>query len=225
MRPAIRCVLLALLALLVPLGVGVSADAHTTGAAHGSRHARPAAYHWADGSYPSDTYTITVLRGASTHQVLHRLGIVKLRLGQQTFRQAEKYALDHLRADYSSPPVVQVSRLGSAVVVYEPLGARAFFHPKRMTPHALMASFTTDVDLDTYLRVARDGRIIRSIDPMSRPSRNGRLPEERGLHFGARHGNPFARSWALIERLTLTHITRSWFRAPHPTYVLRGSGL
>ena len=176
----------------------------------------------ASGSRPAVDYNITVVRHVTKKQVLRRLGVVTTDLGPLTYRQAESYAMDRGGSDYSVPTVVQVSRLGHAIVVYQPLGSRAFFHAKRMSGHALMASFITDVNLDTYLKVARHGTTIRQFDAMFRPPRKGALPEEQGLHFGAPRGNLFARSWALIERVTLTHVSQTWFKQPHPTYVLKG---
>ncbi|HEX3221996.1 MAG TPA: hypothetical protein VHR35_05450 [Nocardioides sp.] len=198
------------------------AEAGDSPAWQGSKEAEPSAYPWLSGLMPADTYGVTVLRGVRPKQVLRRLGTVEKDLGLRTWRQASGFAFHRMHADYSMPTVVQVTRLGHAVVAYEPVSDRAFFHAHRMTPHALMASFITDVDLDTYLKVARHGSLVRKFDPLLTPPRRGALPEERGLHFGARHGNVFKRSWAFLERITLTHITRHWFGRPHPTYVLRG---
>jgi Family of unknown function (DUF6461) len=199
-----------------------SADAGSKPSWMGSKHVKPAAYHWATGLRPADTYDITVLRGVTAHQVLRRLGQLRKELGAMTYQKATDYALDRLdTSDYSTPTVVQVSRLGHSVVVYEPVSDRGFFHSHKLTRHASLASFITDVDLDTYVKVARDGSNVRRFDPSFRPPRAGALPEERGLHFGEKGGNVFERSWAFIERITLTHVSRAWFDRPHPTYVLR----
>lgn len=209
-------------ALMVTVGPSGTASAGGTPSWQGSPDAQPSAYPWLSGIMPADTYDITVLRGVTTKQVLRRLGTVKKDLGPRTWRQAANYAAVRGDRFYSMPTVVQVARLGHAVVVYEPVSARGFFHAHRMTAHALMASFITDVDLDTYVKVARDGALVRKFDPLFGPPRQGALPQEQGLHFGAHHGNVFRRSWAFLERITLTHISRHWFRKPHPTYVLHG---
>lgn len=221
-----RSVLLGGLALLLAAGVTVTATstarAGDSPAWQGSKDVEPSAYPWLSGLMPADIDDVTVLRGVKSKQVLRRLGTVKKDLGLRTWRQASGYAFDRMHADYSMPEVVQVTRLGHAVVVYEPVSDRAFFHAHRMTSRALMASFIADVDLDTYVKVARHGSVVRTFDPLSTPPRRGALPEEKGLHFGARHGSVFKRSWAFLERITPTHITRHWFRRPHPTYGLRG---
>jgi hypothetical protein len=198
-----------------------SADATSKPSWMGSKHVQPAAYHWATDLVPGDTYDITVLRGVTAHQVLRRLGQVRKDLGRMTYRKATDYALDRLAPDLSAPTVVQVSRLGHAVVVYESVSARGFFHSDKLTRHARLASFITDVDLDTYVKVARHGANVRRFDPGFRPPKAGALPEERGLDFGEKGGNLFERSWAFIERITMTHISEAWFDQPHPTYVLR----
>ena len=47
------------------------------------------------------------------------------------------------------------------------------------------------------------------------------LAQERGLDWGARRHNIWATAWAFIERMTLTHLSRSWFEGGHPTDVVR----
>ncbi len=209
------------------VSIGGAPSTASSGRAHpswlGSRHARPSAYAWLNDFRPSDTYDITIVRGLSKRQVLHRLGGIHRRLGRRTHVQAADYVLDHVDRFFSGPPVVQVSKLAGAVVIYQPYGFRAAFRPSRMTKHGgFMADFNTTVELDTYVTVARNGRVIRAFDPFFKPPRKGALRAEKGLHFGALHGNVFRQSWAFLERLTRRHITRPWFAEPHLTYVLRG---
>lgn len=213
-----------MVAALLAVPVLVAAPAAT--ASHpepwrGSATAKPSEYSWIYQYPPGDTYDITIIRGLTRHQVLHRLGVVKRDLGRLTASQAMDYG--GISADYSRPTVVQVSRLGHAVVVWQPGGYRAFFHEVRLSRgKARTADFTTDVDDDTFVKIARHGRVVCRFDSYDRPPCRATVPRVKGLHFGSRHNDPDKTSWALLERVSLIHITRSWFRGTHPTFVLRG---
>ena len=215
------------LLLMLPLVWSLAAPgtAQAAGAAppwQGSAEVMPHAYRWLDYSTPSDTYAVTVVRGATVRQVMHRLGHVRKDLGRMTFADASGWSLDRMDDDYSMPTVIQVCKVGPAVVVLEPWSARGFSRAHRITRKARLASFITDIELDTYVKVEKHQHLLRRFDTGFRPPRKGALPEEKGLHFG-RKGNQFARSWAFLERLTLIHLSHSWVDRSHPTYVFRGS--
>jgi len=219
--PALRTTGGLVLALACTLGALAPADAPGTPSWQGSPDVTPHAYRWLNDFRPADTYAITVVRGATKKQVLRRLGVVRTELGDLTHQQASEYAQNRMNG-WGFPRVIQVTKLGPAVVVFEPWTARGFFKAHRLTRRARLASFITDVDLDTYVKVEKHQTRIRAFDPLFRPPRQGALPQEQGLHFGARHSNVFAQSWAFLERITLIHLSRAWINEPHPTYVFRG---
>lgn len=125
---------------------------------------------------------------------------------------------------YESAPVVQIDELGDGLMIYSPYGFRPFARIVALSPRGVAAAFTTTVELDTSIRAAKNGKLIRDFDPFfyDRHERKGALPEEKGLGFGNRQ-TPFARlggSSTASPRCTLrrtgstTHHTR--------TYVLTG---
>ena len=221
------------LGLLVPLMLvlGLLGTAQPTNAQNasdpdwkGDRHVMPQSYSWLGPYTPSDTYSITVVRGKRVPAVLRSLGVVRRELGRRTPDDAATWMFDHGNHNtLMFPAVVQVQRLGHATVIYQPWGFRASTRMRRLSGKGIAADFGTNVELDSYATVARRGKVIRMFDVMFKPPRRGALPEERGLDFGARRQNQFATAWAFLERLTLTHISREWFEGKHPTYVLRGS--
>ena len=181
----------------------------------------PAAYSWLDDHTPSDTYTVVLVRGIGVKAALRTLGTVKRQLRDRTPTQAETYVLDHSGSSgYDWPAVVQVARRGQAVWLYLPYSFLPDDLLARLSRRGVAAGFSTTVELDTYVTVARDKRVIRHFDAGFEPPRAGALPAEEGLDWGARRQNVFATAWAFNERLTRTHISRSWFQATHPTYVL-----
>jgi hypothetical protein len=221
LRGPVRRAAVALVVVAAVLTVAPLATASTPKPWRGSVDAKPSEYSWIYQYPPGDTYDITIIRGLTRHQVLHRLGVVKRDLGRLTPGQATNFG--HVRHDYSIPTVVQVSRLGRAIVVWQPGGARAFFHESRLSRGtARTADFITDVDDDTFLKIARHGRVVCSFDSYDRPPCRAAVPQVKGLHFGGRHNDPDKTSWALLERVSLIHVTRAWFRRTHPTFVLRG---
>jgi hypothetical protein len=223
--PALRSLLVVFVALTAGVTGLSSAGASAPRAAdwHGSAQAKPSAYRWLNDYRPSDTYNISIIRGLTVKQVRHRLGIVRQRLGLMRPKPAENFALDHATRFYETPTIVQIQRLGHAVVVYQPMGSdRTFFRAARISKHALLASFITDVELDTYVEVARNGKVIRQFDSGFRPPRRGALPQEKGLPFGSLKVDIWDTSWAFLERVTLTHISHEWFTTRHPTYWMWG---
>jgi hypothetical protein len=190
----------------------------------GDPHVMPSAYSWLSADEPSDTYEITIVRGRKTAaHVLQDLGAVRKELGEMTPDQAETYELDHVSPhDYVGPDVVQVERLGPAVVIYQPYGFTASSRIEGLSSTSLVASFLTTVELDTYVTVARRGKVIRQFDAGFKPPAHGALPEEAGLDFGAKRQNIWATAWAFDERVTRIHLSKEWFEGTHPTYVLKG---
>ena len=200
----------------------VSAESTRTAADwRGSRDAMPDDYSWLDDTTPSDTYTIVVVRGMGRPGVLRHLGGVKRQLSDRTPDKAENYVFKHMRADYSAPRVVQVQRRGHAIVVYAPSGVLEDDALAKMSRRGVAAEFFTDVEWDTYVTVAKKGRVVRSFDAGFKPPKKGALRAEGGLDWGRRHQNIWATAWAFDERLTLTHITQRWFDRAHPTYVAK----
>ncbi len=191
----------------------------------GSRDAMPASYAWLNDYTPSDTYTIVVVRGMRRAGVLKRLGGVKRRLSDKTPNEAGLYYFDHLKSDYTGPRVVQVQRRGHAVVVYAPYGILRENALAKLSRRGVAAEFFTDVELDTYVTVAKRGALVRSFDAGFRPPKKGSLPAEEGLDWGARKQNIWATAWAFNERLTRTHISREWFDDVHPTFVMKKGSL
>lgn len=234
--PRMLKVVAVLLAVLGVLGVSVSgaaAGAEPSRTApggiissnvpdwQGSAHAMPSRYAWLDDITPSDTYTVVVVRGLSRQAVVRALGGVKRGLPDQTPAQALDYVSDHIRPDYSTPRLVQVARRGHAVVVYAPYGVLENRALARLSRGRIAAEFFTDVEYDTYVTVAKRGRVVRQFDAGFRPPKKGALPAEQGLDWGAKHQNIWATAWAFDERLTLTHLSRHWFVRAHPTLIVK----
>ena len=89
----------------------------------------------------------------------------------------------------------------------------------------MAGAFVTTVEWDTWIRVAKDGKLVRDFDPFfyDRQDRKRALVEEKGLGFGG--DDPFVPSWMFLDRLTSVHVEKEWFyNTPHPTYVLTGRG-
>lgn len=185
---------------------------------------RSGPYAWLNDSTPSDTYTVAMVRGLSAGEVLQALGVVRRDVGPMTGAQVATFQADHVDArTYESPPIVQVDDLAGGVLVYAPYGFRPFERLKEMSVRGVAAAFTTTVELDTTVQVARRGRVVRQFDPMfyDAQERRGALPEERGLGLG---GDDFGPAWSLLDRLTAMHVDRAWFYGrAHPTYVLTGT--
>lgn len=190
----------------------------------GDRRAMPSAYSWLGPYTPSDTYDVAVVRGLGVRQVLRIIGPVQRQLDDLTPEQAMDYVFDHTSApphqEISWPTVVQVHRLGHAVVIYLPYAFLPSRAVARLSRRGVTAEFSTTVEYDTYVTVAKRGRIVRSFDAGFRPPRRGALPAEEGLDWGHRRQNIWATAWAFNERLTRTHVSRAWFDGSHPTYVL-----
>lgn len=183
---------------------------------YGSADVTAAAYDWLGADNPSDTYAITLVRGRSVPSVLRILD-PKRELGTWTPSDAYGWYLDRYQAD---PRVTQVEARGPGVVVLDVSGFPGNRELRRLSRRGTVSSFVTTVELDTYVTVARRGRVIRQFDTGFRPPREGALPEERGLGFGQKGVDPWAPAWALNERLTLIHVSREWLLGARPTYVL-----
>ena len=189
---------------------------------HGDPDVTAAAYSWLGADTPNDGYAITLVRGRSVRAVL-RLLAPRRDLGSRTPSAAYTFYFDRLDGQtYTGPHVVQVHGHGPGVVVFDISGFPSDRTLARLSRRGTVSSFSTTVELDTYVTVARRGRVIRRFDTGFRPPREGALPEERGLGFGTRGVDPFSPAWALNERLTLIHVSKDWLYGEHPTYVLPG---
>jgi hypothetical protein len=183
-----------------------------------------AAYDWLGADTPNDTYAITLVRGRSVRSVLRVLA-PRRDLGPRTAAEAYEFYFDRLDPrTYPGPHVTQVDARGPGVVVVDVSGFPDERQLARLSRRGTVSSFFTTVELDTYVTVARRGRVIRRFDTNFRPPREGALPEERGLGFGEKGVDPFSPAWALNERLTLIHVSEDWFFGAHATYVLPGRG-
>lgn len=180
-------------------------------------------YRWVVEGTPAEQYTITVLQGLSPHDAVRTLGRIHAQLGDLTGLGALQYVESH-SASQPVPCVVQSGRIGGTTVLYQPDGSLASRHITALGAGRMAAYFSTDENWDTKVQVARRGRVIRTLDPFAAltESHRGALPQEHGLRIG--HGAPFAVSWALLERLSLTHITQAWLvDGEHPTYVINAA--
>ncbi len=187
----------------------------------GDRHAMPSAYRWLGPISPSDTYHVITVHGVRPRAVLRMIGPVRRRLDGMTPIDAEDWKWKRMDRHYNSPLVVQVGRRGRSTFLFVPYDFLSDASFERISRRGTVVAFTTTVEYDTYLSVFRRGRMIRSFDAGFRPPREGALPQEEGLDWGARRQNIWATAWAFAERVTLTHISRDWFRGAHPTYVVR----
>lgn len=191
----------------------------------GSREAMPKRYSWLNQDTPVNTYTIVVVRGVRPAAVLKRLGGVKRQTPDKTPDQALAYVVEHLGPNYSWPRLAQVQRRGRAVVIYMTYG---FLLPQalaRLSGRGVATEFTTTIELDTFVTVAKHGKIRRQFDAGFKPPRKGALPSEAGLDWGTRRQNIWATAWAFNERVTLTHISREWFEGSHPTFIMKKGAL
>lgn len=91
---------------------------------------------------------------------------------------------------------------------------------RRLSRGGIAASYSISINADTHVLVARNGKVVRSFDPLidhnylkSKP-----LPEEKGLDLEYDTGPA---SWTLLERLTKIRIPEEWIYAEHPAYLVR----
>ena len=202
--------------------VAPSAGARAVDDGRGDADVTRAAYDWLDDDTPNDSYAITLVRGRSLHSVLRILD-PRRELGDRTPGDAYLHYLDHADPQtYVGPRVAQVAAHGPGVVVIDVSGFQSDRQLARLSRRGVVSSFGTTVELDTYVTVARRGRVVRQFDTGFRPPRAGALPQEEGLGFGRKGVDPFSPAWALNERLTLIRVSEEWFSAEHPTYVLPG---
>ena len=188
--------------------------------ARGSARAEPSAYSWLDADVPADTYTIIYVTGLSAAEVTQGLGSVQKRLGTVTRDRVERYQSHHIdTSTYTAPLVAQVQEHGPGVVAYLSFGLVDDATVAALSSQGTAASFFTDVELDTYVTIARRGEVVRQFDAGSRPPAAGALPEENGLDWGTRRQNIFATAWAFLERLTRIHVSQHWFDRAHPAFV------
>lgn len=217
--------LISAVGLALSLSVPPAATAAPAPDWEGSAQVRPYEYSWLTDMRPDYDYEIFVIRGLSAKQVRTTLGTVERRIRDLTPRRAERWVLAH--ADdktYASPALAQVTRRGPAVVAYLPYWIQSRRTVARLSRGGVAAHFTTTIELDTYVTIAEDGRVVRSFDAGFEPPRHGALPEEEGLDWGMPDQNVWATAWAFLERVTLIHIAEDWFKSPHPTYRFEGYG-
>ncbi len=61
--------------------------------------------------------------------------------------------------------IVQIGRLNGGVLIYSPYGFRPVERLGALSRKGVAAAFTTTVELDTSIGVARNGQQIREFDP------------------------------------------------------------
>ena len=143
-----------------------------------------APYEWADGVTPSDSYAVAFVRGISTQEALSALGQVRRPIGPLSSEQVVALASDLSDPEtYETPPIVQIGELDGGVIIFSPSGFRPVERLGALSSKSVAAAFSTTVELDTSIEVARKGRLIREFDPFSYDAaeRRGALPQERGL--------------------------------------------
>ena len=106
---------------------------------------------------------------------------------------------------YAAPPIVQIGRLDGGVVIYSRHGFRPVERLHALSRKGVAAAFTTTVELDTSIAVARNGQQIREFDPFfyDEEVRQGALPQEHDVDFSDDMGFPAA--WTFLDRVTRLH--------------------
>lgn len=184
------------------------------------------AYNWVDGTTTADTYSVVFVRRISPREALSVLGDVRRDAGSLTSEQALNLESDLTDPDtYAAPPIVQIGRLDGGVVIYSPYGFRPVERLRALSRKGVAATFTTTVELDTSIAVARNGQQTREFDPFfhDEEERQGALPQEHDVDFSDDEGFPAA--WTFLDQVTRHHVARGWFlNSTHPTYVLTDRG-
>lgn len=220
-----RALLVALTVALVATLTGAAPSSSLAAAGdgwRGSATVQPDAYAWLDAVTPDVDYDIVTVRGLTPRQVRRTLGRVEGRLSDMTPARAERWVARRLGRDYSAPCLALVDRRGPAVVVYLPMWT-ALGKLGALSRRGRVAHFLTTVEYDTYVSVAKRGKLVRRFDAGFRPPRRNALPEEAGLDWGAPDQNIWATAWAFDERVTGIHLSEDWFKGEHPAYRFRGS--
>ena len=212
------------IALVVTLAGSASATEPGDDDWHGSADVRPYVYGWLGDYTPDYDYEIITIRGLSVKQVLKTLGTVRRQMRDMSPRRSEAWVLNHSDRYYSSPAIALVDKRGPAVVVYLPYWIQENRTIARLSRKGLAAHFTTTIELDTYVTIAKDGRVVRQFDAGFEPPRHHALPEEEGLDWGMPDQNIWATAWAFAERVSLIHISKEWFNSKHPTYRFADTG-
>lgn len=205
--------------VVVLLLLASSGSAQAGDGARGSSHADPSSYAWLGPDVPMDTYTVIYVTGLSAGEVVRRLGTLDERLGTISGARVNRYQSQHAkRGGYPLPLVAQVQEHGPGVFAFLPYGLVDDETVAALSSGGKAASFFTDVELDTYVTVARRGEVVRQFDAGFEPPPAGALQAEEGLDWGARRQNTFATAWAFLERLTRIHVSHRWFDEPHPAF-------
>jgi hypothetical protein len=182
---------------------------------HGSRHVMPSSYDWLNEYTPDYDYDLVIVRGLAPAGVRRTLGTTTRRLPDMAPGRAEGWTFHH---SYETPPIVVVDRRGLAVWVYLPAWFLGEDEIAALSRKGLAAHFTTTIELDTYVTIAKRGEVVRDFNAYFQPPPHGALPEEEGLDWGSRHQNVWATAWAFLERVSRIHVSRDWFNDKHPTY-------
>lgn len=195
-----------------------SSHAEPTVAAQPASHrdARAADYPWVGRYSPADSYSLTVVRGIGPAAVKRALAPLGERVGDATPTQAMMQVFDddfEMVADF-----VQISRRGSAVVVWEPYGYRASDALERLSRRGVAFNFGTFPG-ENYVSIYREGKWVRSFEPPFSLWPAEALPIEKGLRFKGTRGSVHRNVWALMERAARVHISQRWFEGEHPTWV------
>lgn len=158
-------------------------------------------YAWTDGESGPEAYQVVSVPGMTAAEALRIL---------EPIRQVR--SPDALRR-------VVIDELDGGVVLFTHWFV-SDDHLRRLSRGGLAASYSISINADTHIFVARNGRVIRSFDPLIAHNylKTKPLAEEEGLDLKYDTGPA---SWTLLERLTKIHIPESWIYDDHPAYLLR----
>lgn len=158
-------------------------------------------YAWTDGETAPEAYQVVSVPGMTVAEALAVLNPIR-----------QVRSPDALRR-------VLVDELDGGVVLFT-YWLISDDDVRRLSKNGLAASFSSSINADTHVLVARDGKVIRSFEPSLNHNllRSKPLPAEKGLDLKY---DTWPASWTLLERLTKIHIPEAWIYDDHPAYLLR----
>ena len=176
----------------------------------------PDAYRWVSSDPLMDAYCIAVIPTADAGAVAAAYGCALDSRRDVLFAEQSAMAVPYPHGWGND--TVQIDRLEHAVLALESNGwAGTEEPPQRLSVGGTYVAVYRNVNAVSQVVVARDGELVRQVEP-GLGDDEGRLPEELGLPWD----DPTlwsASMFALLERLTAVHLTRSWLlEQPHPAY-------
>ncbi len=162
-------------------------------------------------------YCVSVVSGWAPAELLDAFEADPASMRLLTFAQQDQMAAPYPAGGGND--TIQIDALGTAAVCMQSNGWAWVEESRvlRISERGAIASAFCNVNGPRQLVYAREGRLVRDVDPLLYDAA-GALPEEVGLPFGDA-GAPDAASFALIERLTGVTLTPEWLlHTPHPCY-------